>query len=387
MGTVWLARNEATGADVALKFLLHQGADQAPDSQARMRREAWATARLSHRGIVRVYDMIDLSEPGNRIALVMELLQGRTLAAFLDEKVKLTVDETLAIALPLLSALAHAHAAGIVHRDLKPENVFMAVEPDGVVTPKILDFGISKMRPAAETGARRRSNVITRDGEMLGTPSYMSPEQVRGKQVDARSDLFNVGILLYEMLAGRNPFGGEGVHSAVVSILEETPKRIEDVPFVLWQVIECALAKSPDDRFGSADELADALRDAVGLPPRAALEPSGPHVTFSPLRRRTPPPKRRGWPLVASAGAAALVAAVVSAGLALWTTDVPTNSRGYVPPNGLVPAKTPLANNEQGTGVNDPEPVNTVQPASTTSKPPPTNAPTRRVKLARDPGF
>jgi serine/threonine-protein kinase len=389
MGTVWVARNEATGADVALKFLLHQGADQAPESQARMRREAWATARLSHRSIVRVYDMIDYAESGDRIALVMELLHGKTLAALLDERVKLTVDETIAIALPLLSAVAHAHGAGIIHRDLKPENVFLAVDPDGVVTPKILDFGISKMRTSDSASARRRnSQVITRDGEMLGTPSYMSPEQVRGKQVDARSDLFNVGILLYEMLGGRNPFGGEGVHSAVVSILEEAPKPLHDLPPGLWEIIERALAKDPDGRFASAAELAEALRTAMGLPARASLEPSEPHVAYAPRRRPARPQQRRGWSLVASAAAAALVAAITSAGLALWTTDMPI-ARGSVSASGLVPARTPLATNEEQTGgASSPEPVNTVQPASTNNaKPPPPSTPARRVKVARDPGF
>jgi serine/threonine-protein kinase len=389
MGTVWVARNEATGADVALKFLLHQTADQAPESQARMRREAWATARLSHRGIVRVYDMVDLSESGDRIALVMELLRGRTLAALLDARVKLTVDEMVAIALPLLSALAHAHAAGIIHRDLKPENVFLAVEPDGVVTPKILDFGISKMKPAPDAEPRSgNSLLITRDGEMLGTPSYMSPEQVRGKQVDARSDLFNVGILLYEMLAGRNPFGGEGVHSAVVSILEETPTPIEGITPDLWRLIARALAKDTKGRFQSAEELAVALRAAAGLPAFTSVDGSGQHVSFVPPPRPRSRPRRRGWALVASAGAAALVAAVTSASLAVWTTGVAMPTRGYAPSGAILPARTPLAaNRDEPIGPGQPPPVETTAPASTNAKPAQPNAPVRRVKLARDPGF
>ena len=130
----------------------------------------------------------------------MELLRGETLASHMDAKRRFTLEETMAIVLPLLSALAHAHAQGIVHRDLKPDNVFLVVDPDGHVIPKILDFGISKlMQPAAPK--------ITTDGSMLGTPNYMSPEQARGQaDVNARSDVFAAGILVYEMLSGDNPF-------------------------------------------------------------------------------------------------------------------------------------------------------------------------------------
>jgi serine/threonine-protein kinase len=385
MGAVWVARNEATGAEVAMKLLLSE--DDAGETMARFRREAHATARMSHRGIVRIYDLVELPPEGKRVAIVMELLHGRTLAAHLAERGRMSVEEALAVVLPLLSALAHAHGAGIIHRDLKPENVFLSVEPDGLVTPKILDFGISKVR------LPKGVEVITREGEMIGTPSYMSPEQVRGRAcVDARSDLFNVGILLYELLSGRNPFAGDGLHSVVVAILEEEAAPIDDMPPGLWGVIERALRKSPDERFACAVDLAEALRVATGMPPRASLPPelSGPISTrpfwleeSSHARRRT---SRRGWPLVASAAAAAGLAAVTAAFLALWTTETPVAPR----PMGLAPGmETPLA-------------ANASEPADTKTKPPshedreatppvptvmPPRTPPRRPRIARDPGF
>jgi eukaryotic-like serine/threonine-protein kinase len=285
MGAVWAARNDVTDAEVALKFLLRPG-ERNEEVRERFRREAYATARLSHRAIVRIYDLLDLSPEGDGVALVMELLHGRTLAAHLCHCRKLPVEETTAIALPVLSGLAHAHAAGIVHRDLKPENIFLAEDPDGVVTPKILDFGISKVRsPDAP--------ALTRDGEMIGTPSYMSPEQARGRGgIDARSDLFNVGIVLYELLSGANPFsdgGNGGLHAVVASILEHDPPPIEDVPPQVWRVIERALRKPQGERFRSACELASALRLATGMGATTSL-PSEMQGSLGEVRLSFTPP-------------------------------------------------------------------------------------------------
>jgi serine/threonine-protein kinase len=274
MGAVWAACNESTGAEVAVKMLLPRPDDSA-EIVARFRREAYATAQLSHRGIVRIYDLVE--HDGDTLVLVMERLRGRSLAMHLAQFAALPLEEAIGIALDVLSALAHAHGAGVVHRDLKPENIFLAVDPDGLVTPKILDFGISKLRfPEV--------SQITREGEMLGTPSYMSPEQVRGGEIDARSDLFNVGILLYEMISGHNPFAGTGMHSIVVAVLEETPPPLPGVSPELAAVVARALSKTPADRFASAAELALALRAAMGMPARP---------TWSGLREPTeslPPP-------------------------------------------------------------------------------------------------
>ena len=194
---------------------------------------------------MRIYDLVEVEgEDATSLVLVMELLRGHTLAEYLHQRGPLTLEEALGIVLPVLSALSYAHQAGIVHRDLKPENIFLAIDPDGVVTPKILDFGISKVSVP-------QAPIITRDGEMVGTPSYMSPEQIRGNDVDAQSDIFNVGILLYEMLSGQNPFSGEALNSMMVATLETDPAPLAGIPAEVWSVIERALCKS---RSGRLDE-------------------------------------------------------------------------------------------------------------------------------------
>ena len=259
MGAVWVAQNEMTSAEVALKVLLAN--DSSSEANTRFRREAYAAAKLSHRGIVRVFDLVELTGPhAGTLVMVMELLRGETLADRFDQQERFEVDEALGIVVPLLSALAHAHGAGIIHRDLKPENIFLSIDPDGHVTPKILDFGISKLTAPGVP-------AITGDGDLLGTPSYMSPEQARGSaHVDARSDVFTMGILIYEMISGENPFTNASYHSVVAAILERDPEPLRNVSPALWEVIRRALSKSPDDRYADARGLSEALCSVGGAP-------------------------------------------------------------------------------------------------------------------------
>ena len=209
MAQLWVATNTSTGAEVCIKILVPNGSDD--DSVARFRREAYAAARLSHRAIVRIFDLLELAENGETstnakpaaLAIVMELLHGETLGDYLLKKGQLALDEAIDLTLPFLSALAHAHRAGVVHRDLKPDNVFLASDPDGHVIPKVLDFGVSKLSKGATQLRASDAKSLTFDGMMLGTPSFMSPEQARGaRDIDARSDVFSSGILFYMMLAG-----------------------------------------------------------------------------------------------------------------------------------------------------------------------------------------
>ncbi len=251
MGVVWIARNEATGGEVALKFLLESAA-LCPRQHARLRREARATASLSHRGVVQVFDLL---ETDGRLALVLESLHGHTLAERIDAEEQLAPVDAVRIALDLLSALSHVHGAGIVHRDIKPANVFLASDPDGHMTTKLLDFGISKSR---FDGAG-----LTMGGEVVGTPSYMSPEQAMGHPVDARTDVFAMGILLYEMLGGKNPFAGADKPILSVVLLADHVAPIASAPPALWAVIARALKCNPDERFASAAEMANALRGAM----------------------------------------------------------------------------------------------------------------------------
>ncbi|MEZ4258280.1 MAG: serine/threonine-protein kinase [Polyangiaceae bacterium] len=261
MAEVWIAENQATGAQVCVKILVAPEGDG--DSVARFEREARAAAGLSHRAIVRTYDLFeataDLPEvpgaaPARKLAIVMDLLQGETLADRIDREGKLSLEDALDTLLPVVSGLSYAHKKGIVHRDVKPENVFLAKEPDGAITPKVLDFGLSKT-PDAKT--------ITLDGELLGTPAFMSPEQVRNpKDVDARSDVFSLGLLFYLALTGKNPF--DQGHSVIASILEVEPPRIEGLPDAVWSVLARALVKDRAERFNDATELGIALRRAAG---------------------------------------------------------------------------------------------------------------------------
>ncbi len=259
MGAVWVARNSMTGGDVALK-VLHEEVEN-PEALERFRREANLAARLSHRGIVRVFDLVELHE--GTLVMVMELLRGETLASRLDTQTTVPVDTALGITLALSSALSHAHQAGIVHRDLKPENVFLCLEPDGAVEPKILDFGISKVTGPTLT-------KLTSDGTLLGTPGYMSPEQTRGDPVDARSDVFALAILLYEMISGSNPFYGTSYNAVIAAILEREPEPLTQVPPEVWRVLEKAFSKKRNARHASAAEFANALRAAAGIAGRGS---------------------------------------------------------------------------------------------------------------------
>ena len=266
MAQLWVAKNESTGAEVCVKVLVPDAHDH--ESIARFRREAHAAAKLSHRAIVTVYDLMELridgqaakqNETPHALAIVMELLNGETLADVIMRKGKLDVDEAMDLLIPVCGALAHAHRAGIVHRDVKPDNIFLARDPDGMIIPKILDFGVSKLATTGDTEG------LTGIGVMLGTPSYMSPEQARGEPtIDARSDVFSMGIAIYISLTGKNPFEDDSFHSIVQAILEREPPPIPGVRADLWMVIEKALEKDPEKRWADGGELQWALKKATG---------------------------------------------------------------------------------------------------------------------------
>jgi serine/threonine-protein kinase len=230
---------------------------------ARLRREAHTTARLAHRGIVRVFDLVEVPDAGS-LAMVMERLRGRTLSERLRCEGPLSVETTLRTLVPLLSALHYVHGLGIIHRDLKPENVFLHLEPDGEVVPKLLDFGVSKV-------LRSSAAPITLVGWVVGTPTYMSPEQRQGGEVDARSDVFGAGVLLHTCLTGHGPFDCD--EAGAVSSREIGRERPRGIPTALWSTVLKALEASPERRYSSAAELRAALaRTAPGwvVPSRAA---------------------------------------------------------------------------------------------------------------------
>jgi len=262
MGAVYEALHAFTQRRVAVK-LMHPSIARSKVAAERFLREARAPGSIGHEGIVEVLDG-GHAEDGS-LYLVMEVLHGETLQAALRKK-RIHLQEIAAIVLELLDILEAAHEAGFVHRDIKPENVFLEAAGEGEITVKLLDFGVAGV---IEQSDRERSAdpKLTRAGAVLGTPLYMSPEQALGRSVDARADLWSVGALLYQALAGAPPYGGNSFQALVVSIStqEHTPIGVlrPDLPPRVHAVVERALRKDPDKRWSSAREMAGALAAAV----------------------------------------------------------------------------------------------------------------------------
>jgi serine/threonine protein kinase len=248
MGEVWAARNRATDAEVAVKMGLATATRE--DSVARFRHEARLGAMLAHRSIVRIFDLVEESD--GTLVLVMELLRGETLERYLRRRGPLPTPEAIAIVVPILSALAHAHATGIVHRDVTPANVFLAIDPDGHVTPKLLDFGIAKIPTMAI--------AHTIEGRALGTPQYMAPERIRDQEdIDGRSDLFSVGVVLYELMTGVCPFSAGSPAASLAAVLELVVDPDSRIDPRVWLELRRALSKRPYERPPTATAMADHL--------------------------------------------------------------------------------------------------------------------------------
>jgi serine/threonine protein kinase len=246
MGMVYRGLDEALEREVAIKTLVADGSVD-PDSRRRFEVEAKATARLQHPNIITVYE---LAEDRGVQYIAMEMLSGADLEALLRSGEEMPLVEKLDVVAQVCRGLAYAHERGIVHRDIKPSNI--RVLEDG--TAKIMDFGIAKLG----------GTHLTKTGMMVGTVNYMSPEQVRGKPLDGRSDVFSVGVILYQLLAGERPFQGEGATQVLYKIVNEEPPppdlaALGDVGAMLAPILSRALAKNPDSRYASAAALADDL--------------------------------------------------------------------------------------------------------------------------------
>ena len=261
MGEVYLARDPRLGRKVALK-LLPRALKGDAERVWRFRQEARAASAVSHPNIAHVYDV---GEAEGLFYTAIEYVEGVTLRQRITEG-KLNLREALYVALQIAEALAAAHAAGVVHRDVKPENVM--VRHDGYV--KVLDFGLAKLVERLKTSmpgeqrAPAATLVHSEPGVVMGTVSYMSPEQARGKPVDARTDVWSLGVVLYELLTGRRPFEGESAGDIMVSILEREPEPLarlrSDIPTDIERVVTKALAKDPASRYQSAGDMASELR-------------------------------------------------------------------------------------------------------------------------------
>lgn len=251
MGVVYLAHDPQIDRRVALKVLRQDRlGDQA--FVQRFLQEAKAIGRLSHSGIVTVYDV---GQDHGTVYIAMEFLEGTPLHRVMEEQ-KLNFLEIIRLGIQVAESLDYAHQKGIVHRDIKPSNILV----DARKQAKITDLGIAHIEgPAA--------SIQTQAGEILGTPAYMSPEQVLSRPVDGRSDLFSLGIILYELSTGRKPFGGENLAAIFHSITQDTPPPAAKINPALSQkfsqiVMKC-LSKKPEDRFNTGRALADALKSCV----------------------------------------------------------------------------------------------------------------------------
>lgn len=250
MGIVYRANDPLIGRQVAIKSINLHGLDQKrrEEYEARFYQEAKAAGRLNHPNIVTIYD---LGETGDEAYIAMELLQGRELHDDVGDMQRMPIDKALTIAIQMADGLAFAHQHGIVHRDIKPSNI-MILNDSHV---KIADFGIAKMDT---------SQTLTRTGMIMGSPLYMSPEQVLSSGIDSRSDIFSFGIVLYQLLTGKRPFSGDDANSVMYQIVNWVPPMPSslnpDVPAIMDGIVFKCLEKSPQDRYQNASELADDLR-------------------------------------------------------------------------------------------------------------------------------
>jgi serine/threonine protein kinase len=288
MGEVWLAEDTRLDRKVAVKVL---PADLASDADRRQRfeQEARAAAALNHPNIAAIHDVgVETGEGQPVHYMVQELLEGETLRETISRG-PLPLEKALQLAVEIAEALKAAHRAGIVHRDLKPENIF--VTRDG--HPKVLDFGLAKLMEFAlpsGTGPSM-SPTVTMAGQILGTAGYMSPEQVRGEEVDERADLFALGCVLYEMLTGSQAFGGANVHESLSRILsgehDPLPRSSGSDAHLDW-FLDKLLAKDREQRYQSAADAVVDLRRLERSDRAETTAPAGPATTTAPAPRRSP---------------------------------------------------------------------------------------------------
>ncbi|MBT8337461.1 MAG: serine/threonine protein kinase, partial [Gemmatimonadetes bacterium] len=247
---VYLVRDHELDRDLAVKVIRSSfGADE--EAMARLDREAKLVARLQHPNIVKLYGTQHL--PDGSMVLLMEHVPGRNLKELLQDTGPLPPRRAMALLEDVASALAYAHRRKIVHRDVKPENIYI---DDEVGTARLADFGVARPWDL--------DTRLTLPGESLGTPAYMAPEQIDGGDVDGRSDVFSLGLVAYEMLAGEHPWEGDSIYSIIFKQKHEDPPDLRtirpDISDRVVAIVERAVHKAPDERWASADEMLDALK-------------------------------------------------------------------------------------------------------------------------------
>jgi len=253
MGAVWVAQNLTLGVQVALKLIRSEIEGRVDGLSERLLTEARAAASIGHPGIIQVFDF-GLTEHGEPF-IAMELLHGESLAQVLKKRGRIAAGRAVRTLLPVIEALVVANHRGIVHRDIKPDNIFLAQQANRV-QPKVLDFGIAKLSEGFSAN-------LTCEGTVLGSPAYMSPEQARGENnVDFRTDIWALCVVLYEMVAGAQPFAGANWHGLMWAIMEGKPKTLADHQIeepALWTLLQRGLSKEREQRYSSMFEFGQTL--------------------------------------------------------------------------------------------------------------------------------
>lgn len=358
MAEVYLGRHQTLNRPVAVK-ILHAHLMEEPELQRRFMAEAQAVASLRHPNIVQIYDY-DVVE--GRPYMVMELLDGLSLATYLrglhGSGITLPLGTISKLIQDVASALDYAHGREIIHRDIKPANIMLRqgsrkIDPTVPLLPEVeailTDFGIARLNTAT---------TRTETGTVLGTPAYMSPEQIRGVEIDGRSDIYSLGVVMYEMLAGKPPFDVDTTPAAIlVKHLQEEPPPLPQVAPRIQQVVDRALAKDPDNRYQRAGQLSDSLATAVGARPDTGESPP---VTRRPADQPAAKPRSRRTFLWVAGGLAGLLGlatcAVLAAVLLLGDLIKPTEVAGPQPATEVALASVTSAPQVDVTATSAPEP-------------------------------
>lgn len=260
MGVIFRAEHIKIGRKLAIK-VLHPAHITDEEAVVRFQREAVAAGGLGHPNII---EIIDSGKTDSGLPyIVMEYLEGRDLSQILEKEAILPYDIIVPILIPVCEALEVAHSAGIVHRDIKPENILISRFGKGKLIVKVLDFGIAKIMESRD----KKSGAITRTGFVAGTPHYMSPEQVMGEKIDHRTDIYSLGVIMYQAVVGRVPFQGGTVTAITTRIVTEEPQEPisvrREIPSEINQLVLKAMAKKPEKRFQSTKELAAGITNVM----------------------------------------------------------------------------------------------------------------------------
>lgn len=350
MGEVYLAHDAQLGRSVALKLLKH-GDDR--EKLRRFEQEAKAVSALQHPNILTVFDFQQFD---NLHFIVTEFIEGKTLRELIS-KGDLQPSEILDIGIQTGNALAAAHRAGVIHRDIKPENIM--VLPDGYV--KVLDFGLAKLvgtgaELTSDADASTASLIETKAGMIIGTVNYMSPEQLRGQELDERTDVWSLGIVLFEMLAGQKPFRGDSVSDVIAAVLERRLPPLDQIAPEIESIINKALKKDRQERFETAQELVSALKEArlyidsatfQKMPPNDLADTNPVAVTNSNENELTQTQNlltssekiKKRWKNVALAGI------LILSGLGVWFYAVQPLLKGDAPPRQKTASTLPVSGN------------------------------------------